>query len=104
MACPSFDCEVPHVVRNDNRDVAAHCKCLVMLMTQPEEISNRIVIGECNSIYHLPLNIQFFRSLLACSSFSILPSGKQFTTSSLVSQPLRAIPTPNHRSCKRSVR
>src|ERR1700736_3450350 len=32
------------------------------------------------------------------SSVSILPNGRQFTTSSLVSQPLRAAPIPNHKS------
>src|SRR5207253_1885706 len=38
------------------------------------------------------------------SSASIFASGKQFTTSSFVSQPLRAAPMPNHKSCKRAVR
>src|SRR5438309_5024930 len=38
------------------------------------------------------------------SSVSIFASGKQFTTSSFVSQPLRAAPMPNHKSCKRAVR
>ncbi len=40
----------------------------------------------------------------ARSRASILLSAQQFTTSSLVSQPLRAMPMPNHRSRKRSVR
>src|SRR5205814_8468173 len=44
------------------------------------------------------------RSRFRFSSCSIFASGKQFTTSSLVSQPLRAAPMPNHKSCKRAVR
>jgi hypothetical protein len=32
------------------------------------------------------------------SASSIFPSGKQFVTSLFVSQPLRATPTPNHKS------
>ena len=32
------------------------------------------------------------------SALSIFPSGRQFITSSFVSQPLRAAPTPNHKS------
>src|SRR5438132_1532403 len=41
---------------------------------------------------------------LAASAASIFPNGKQFITSSFVSQPLRATPTPNHKSCSRSAR
>src|SRR5437763_1792846 len=40
----------------------------------------------------------------AFSTASIFASGKQFTTSSFISQPLRAAPMPNHKSCKRAVR
>src|SRR5438067_1135888 len=40
----------------------------------------------------------------ACKADSILPSGRQFITSDFVSQPFRAMPTPNHKSCNRSVR
>src|SRR5262249_36995688 len=40
----------------------------------------------------------------ARSAASIFASGKQFTTSSLVSQPLRAMPIPNHKSCRRAMR
>jgi hypothetical protein len=52
--------------------------------------------------FHLTYELNAFR--FVCSTPSIFPSGKQFTTSSLVSHPLRAMPIPNHKSCKRSLR
>ena len=48
--------------------------------------------------------LHYFRSRLRFNSISILPSGRQLTTSAFVSQPLRAMPIPNRTSCKRSVR
>ena len=40
----------------------------------------------------------FPRFGFAASTASIFPSGRQFTTSSRVSQPLRAVPTPNFKN------
>jgi hypothetical protein len=55
------------------------CKCLTMFLPQREKVAYAT-----------------FR--FAPSAGSIFPRGKQFITSVLVSQPLRAMPMPNHKS------